>query len=147
MCVRDSFEAHTLHMDTQTEAGEKVSVRFIGLLAHWFENVIHDNILFGMDEILSLIHILPRPAFPGRKPPPDSIAAAAQGHTVPCMSCLLYTSLTMRRQTKHLVSLGPDHIQALGADGPSGTQQSDDLGHLNSPLLDVYKRQARHRSR
>ena len=28
----------------------------------------------------------PRPAFPGKKPPPDSIAAAAQGHTVPCMS-------------------------------------------------------------
>ena len=26
------FEAHTLHMDTQTEAGEKVSVRFTGLL-------------------------------------------------------------------------------------------------------------------
>ena len=45
------FEAHTLHMDTRTEAGEKVSVRFAGLLAHWFENVIQDNILFGMDEI------------------------------------------------------------------------------------------------
>ena len=45
------FEAHTLHMDTQTEAGEKVSVHFAGLLAHWFENVIQDNILFGMDEI------------------------------------------------------------------------------------------------
>ena len=45
------FEAHTLHMDTQTEAGEKVSVRFTGLLAHWFENVIQNNILFGMDEI------------------------------------------------------------------------------------------------
>ena len=38
-------------MDTQTEAGEKVSVRFTGLLAHWFENVIQDNILCGMDEI------------------------------------------------------------------------------------------------
>ena len=45
------FEAHSLHMDTQTEAGEKVSVHFTGLLAHWFENVIQDNILFGMDEI------------------------------------------------------------------------------------------------
>ena len=45
------FEAHILHMDTQTEAGEKVSVHFTGLLAHWFENVIQDNILFGMDEI------------------------------------------------------------------------------------------------
>lgn len=39
------FEANTLHMDTQTEAGEKVSVRFTGLLAHWFEDVIQDNIL------------------------------------------------------------------------------------------------------
>ncbi len=45
------FEAHTLHMDTWTEAGENVSVHFTGLLAHWFENVIQDNILFGMDEI------------------------------------------------------------------------------------------------
>ena len=49
-CCAD-FEAHTLHMDTQTETGDKVSVRFTGLLAHWFENVIQDNILFGMDEI------------------------------------------------------------------------------------------------
>ena len=58
-CCAD-FEAHTLHMDTQSETGEKVSVRFTGLLAHWFENVVQDNILFGMDEItvdLSLIHI------------------------------------------------------------------------------------------
>lgn len=31
------FEAHTLHMDTRTEDGEKVSVHFTGLLAHWFE--------------------------------------------------------------------------------------------------------------
>ena len=45
------FEAHTLHMDTRTEAGENVSVHFTGLLAHWFENVIQDNILFGMYEI------------------------------------------------------------------------------------------------
>ena len=45
------FEAHTLRMDTRTEAGENVSVHFTGLLAHWFENVIQDNILFGMDEI------------------------------------------------------------------------------------------------
>ena len=49
-CCAD-FEVHTLHMDTRTEAGEKVSVHFTGLLAHWFENVIQDNILFGMDEI------------------------------------------------------------------------------------------------
>lgn len=34
------FEAHSLHMDTQTEAGENVSVRFTGLLAHRFEDVI-----------------------------------------------------------------------------------------------------------
>lgn len=45
------FEAHTLRMDTRTEAGENVSVHFTGLLAHWFENVIQDNILFDMDEI------------------------------------------------------------------------------------------------
>ena len=35
------FEAHTLHMDTQTEAGENVSVRFTGLQIkelEWFEN-------------------------------------------------------------------------------------------------------------
>src|SRR5699024_9234348 len=49
-CCAD-FEANTLYMDTRTEAGETVSVRFTGLLAHWFENVIQDNILFGMDEI------------------------------------------------------------------------------------------------
>ncbi len=45
------FEANTLNMDTQTEAGKIVSVHFSGLLAHWFENVIQNNILFGMDEI------------------------------------------------------------------------------------------------
>ncbi len=46
-----NFEAHTLCMDTQTEAGEKVSVHFTSLLIHWFENVIQDNILFGTDGI------------------------------------------------------------------------------------------------
>ncbi len=51
LCYCADFEAHTLHMDTRTEAGENVSVHFTGLLAHWFENVIQDNILFGMDEI------------------------------------------------------------------------------------------------
>ncbi len=45
------FETHTLRLNTQTEAGEKVSVCFTGLLAHRFENVTQDNILFGMDEI------------------------------------------------------------------------------------------------
>ena len=35
-CCAD-FEAHTLHLDTRTEAGEVVSVHFTGLLAHWFE--------------------------------------------------------------------------------------------------------------
>ena len=48
-CV--DFEAHTLHMDTQTEDVEKVSVHFTGLLAHRFENVIQDNILFDLEEI------------------------------------------------------------------------------------------------
>ena len=45
------FECHTLHIVTLSETGESISVRFTGLLAHWFENVIQDNILFGMDEI------------------------------------------------------------------------------------------------
>lgn len=45
------FVSHTLHIDTQNEDGEKVSIYFTGLLAHWFENMIQDNILFGMDEI------------------------------------------------------------------------------------------------
>ncbi|MFR4988969.1 hypothetical protein [Anaerotruncus colihominis] len=45
------FEANTLNMDTQTETGKIVSVHFSGLLAHWFENVIQNNILFGIDEI------------------------------------------------------------------------------------------------
>ena len=45
------FECHTLHTVTLSETGESISVRFTGLLAHWFENVIQDNILFGMDEI------------------------------------------------------------------------------------------------
>ena len=49
-CCAD-FEAHTLHLDTRTETGEVVSVHFTGLLAHWFENMVQDNILFGMDEI------------------------------------------------------------------------------------------------
>ena len=49
-CCAD-FEGHTLRIDTQTEAEEKVSVLFTGLLAHWFENVIQDNILFGVEEI------------------------------------------------------------------------------------------------
>ncbi len=48
-CV--DFKLHALHMDTQTEAGKTVSIHFSGLLAHWFENVIQDNILFDMDEI------------------------------------------------------------------------------------------------
>ena len=45
------FECHTLHTVTLSETGESISVRFTGLLAHWFENVVQDNILFGMDEI------------------------------------------------------------------------------------------------
>lgn len=38
-------------MDTQTVAGKTVSVHFAGLLAHWFNNVIQDNILFDIEEI------------------------------------------------------------------------------------------------
>ena len=45
------FERHTLDRDTRTETRETVSIHFTGVLAHWFENVIEDNILFGMDEI------------------------------------------------------------------------------------------------
>ncbi len=45
------FETHTLHMDTRTETGETVSIHFSGLLAHWFENAIQDNILFDVEEI------------------------------------------------------------------------------------------------
>ena len=45
------LQANPPNMDTQTEAGEIVSDHFSGLLAHWFENVIQNNILFGMDEI------------------------------------------------------------------------------------------------
>ena len=48
-CV--DFRLHTLNIDTQTEKGKTVSIDFTGLLAHWFEHVVQDNILFGMDEI------------------------------------------------------------------------------------------------
>ena len=51
LCYCADFEAHTLPMEPQTAPGEKVSVRFTGLLAHWFEYVIQDNILFGKDEL------------------------------------------------------------------------------------------------
>ncbi len=34
------------------DRGRRESIRSLtGLLAHWFENVVQDNILFGMDEI------------------------------------------------------------------------------------------------
>ena len=49
-CCAD-FGAHTLHIDTLTEGGEKISVLFTGLLAHRFEDVTQDNILFDMEEI------------------------------------------------------------------------------------------------
>ena len=45
------FETHNLYMETRTEDGKKISVNFSGFMAHWFENVIQDNILFGMEEI------------------------------------------------------------------------------------------------
>ena len=51
LCYCADFASHTLHIDTQNEDGEKVSICFSGLFAHWFENMIRDNILFGMDEI------------------------------------------------------------------------------------------------
>ena len=49
-------------MDTRTEAGENVSVHFTGLLAHWFENVIQDNILLDVykrQDVLP-VHALPQ---------------------------------------------------------------------------------------
>ena len=49
LCYCADFASHTLHIDTQNEYGEKVSIYFSGLFAHWFENMIQDNILFGMD--------------------------------------------------------------------------------------------------
>lgn len=51
LCYSVDFKAHTLHMDTQTETGRTVSVCFTGLLAHWFENVVQDNILFDVEEL------------------------------------------------------------------------------------------------
>src|SRR5699024_8834089 len=47
----DDIEAIILNMDIQTDDGKIVFVHFSGLLTHWFENVIQNNILFGMDEI------------------------------------------------------------------------------------------------
>ncbi|SPT70496.1 hypothetical protein [Anaerobiospirillum thomasii] len=49
-CSAD-FEARTLYILTKTEDGQRVSISFTGLMAHFFENVILDNILSGMDEI------------------------------------------------------------------------------------------------
>ena len=44
------FEARTLHMETQSYSGEKLSIHFSGFLAHWFENVMLDNIILDLDE-------------------------------------------------------------------------------------------------
>ena len=48
---RVDLEARTLEMDTRTEAGGAVSLRFTGLLAHRFENVIPGSILFDLEEL------------------------------------------------------------------------------------------------
>ena len=45
------LRARTLTMDTVTEAGAPVTVRFTGLLAHQFENVEQENILLDLEEI------------------------------------------------------------------------------------------------
>ncbi len=45
------LRARTLTMDTVTEAGAPVTVRFTGLLAHQFENVERENILLDLEEI------------------------------------------------------------------------------------------------
>ena len=37
------------------------------------------------------------------------------------------------RKAEHLILLGPDHVQALGADGTGGAQQGDFLCHSPSP--------------
>ncbi len=45
------FDRQSLHLETKNEAGNKISVNFSGVLAHNFEHVSQDNIIFGIDEI------------------------------------------------------------------------------------------------
>ena len=76
-------------MDTQTETGENASVYFTGLLAHRFENVIQDSILFDLEEITldgffqrykGLLDQTPLFGFPACCSPP-SAAVELQGQT------------------------------------------------------------------
>ena len=45
------FQEHTLKLKTQNANGNQILLTFAGLLAHHFEHVSQDNILFGIDEI------------------------------------------------------------------------------------------------
>lgn len=45
------FQEHTLKLKTQNANGNTILITFDGLLAHHFEHVSQDNILFGIDEI------------------------------------------------------------------------------------------------
>ena len=45
------FQEHTLKLKTQNANGNTILITFDGLLAHHFEHVAQDNILFGIDEI------------------------------------------------------------------------------------------------
>lgn len=45
------FQEHTLKLKTQKANGNTILITFDGLLAHHFEHVSQDNILFGIDEI------------------------------------------------------------------------------------------------
>lgn len=45
------FDRQSLHLETKNEAGKQISVNFSGVLAHNFEHVSQDNIIFGIDEI------------------------------------------------------------------------------------------------
>ncbi|WP_287227678.1 hypothetical protein [Oscillibacter sp.] len=78
-------------MDTRTEAGENVSVRFTGLLAHWFENVIQDNILFGMDEITVDGYFLPTVQRP-----------AGRDHSLRFSRLLRHRELRERMEREHI---------------------------------------------
>lgn len=46
-----NFEANTLCLDTKSASGQIVSLHFSHVIAHWFENIIQDNIILGIDEI------------------------------------------------------------------------------------------------
>lgn len=45
------FDRQSLNLETKNEAGKQISVNFSGVLAHNFEHVSQDNIIFGIDEI------------------------------------------------------------------------------------------------